>query len=148
MNLTLQRRLASQILKCAPEKVKFNTEKLADLKESITKADVKSMIAKGAITVKATAESSRGRIRKVQAQKKKGLRKGLGSRKGTANARSNEKEVWMNKIRKQRDFLKQLRDKSKITPAIYQKLFRKAKGGYFRSQRHLKLYMEEHNLFA
>jgi len=146
VNLTLQRRLAAQIMKCAPEKVGFNTENLAEVKESITKADVKGLIGNGVIYKKHSPGSSRGRARKILAQKKKGLRKGHGSRKGTANARSKKKDEWISKIRKQRDLLKELRAKGLITISVYQKLFNKAKGGFFRSVRHIKIYLNEHKL--
>jgi len=148
VRLTLQRRLAADVLKCAPEKVLFDSEKLAEIKESITKADIKVLIGSGVISVKHSPESSRGRARKILAQKKKGLRKGHGSRKGTANTRLDDREAWRNKVRKQRLLLKKLRDGEKITSATYKKLYNKSKGGYFRSERHLKLYMDEHKLFT
>jgi len=52
----------------------------------------------------------------------------------------------MNKIRALRDLLKTLRTKEVIERSSYRLLYRKAKGGYFRSRRHIKLYIEEHNL--
>ena len=79
-------------------------------------------------------------------QKSKGRRKGYGSRKGTANARLDSKTVWINKIRLQRKFLKQLRDTKKISLETYKDLYRKSKGGFFRNKRHIKLYITEHKL--
>jgi large subunit ribosomal protein L19e len=146
VNLKLQRRLAAQILKCAPEKVLFNTDELTDVKESITKADIKGLIGLGVITIKNVKGSSRVRARKILVQKRKGLRKGHGSRKGTANARSKKKDEWICRIRKQRELLKSLKLRDKITNKIYNSLANKAKGGFFRSQRHLKIYLNEHNL--
>ncbi|MCB9358581.1 50S ribosomal protein L19e [Candidatus Woesearchaeota archaeon] len=146
VNLKLQRRLAAQILKCAPEKVRFDSESLADIKESITKADIKGLIGTGAIDVRASPGSSRVRARKILVQKRKGLRKGHGSRKGTANARDNKKELWINRIRKQRTLLKSLKDKNKLEAKTYTSLSNKAKGGYFRSERHLKTYITENKL--
>ncbi|MFT4343171.1 MAG: 50S ribosomal protein L19e [Candidatus Woesearchaeota archaeon] len=147
VNLTLQRRLAAEVMKCAPEKVRFDTSQLSDIKESITKADIKGLISSGAIYMVHSPGQSRVRARKILVQKRKGLRKGLGSREGTANARGNVRDAWIARIRKQRAILKELRDKGNLATSVYQKLFRKAKGGYFRSVRHLKLYIEEHNLF-
>ena len=76
------------------------------------------------------------------------MRKGLGSRKGTANSRSNPKLEWMNRIRKQRELLKILKDKKLISIATFRTICNKAKGGYFRSERHLKLYLNENKLFT
>ena len=147
VELKIQRRLAAHIMKCAPEKVRFDTESLTDIKESITKLDVRGLIDRGIISQKVVNGSSRVRARKILVQKRKGLRKGQGSRKGTANARSDKKIEWMNKIRKLREFLKNLRDKELITKPDYRGLLKKAKGGFFRSQRHLKIYLNEHNTF-
>ena len=52
----------------------------------------------------------------------------------------------MNRIRNQRQLLKILRDKKIITTTIYQELYAKSKGGFFRSRRHITLYLEEHEL--
>ena len=75
-----------------------------------------------------------------------GRKKGHGSRKGTANARLGDKKKWMSRIRLQRTFLKELKTKNKLTNEVYKDLYRKSKGGFFRSKRHIKLYITEHNL--
>jgi large subunit ribosomal protein L19e len=147
-NLKLQRRLAAQILKCAPEKVGFDVDSLTDIKESITKADIKGLIGSGIVFVKHSNASSRGRARKKLLQKKKGLQKGHGSRKGTANARSKKKDEWICRIRKQRTLLKLLKSKELISTKIYRTLANKAKGGFFRSERHLKTYLNERDLIS
>lgn len=145
-DLTLQRRLASEIMGCSYEKVRFDPESINDIAEAITRADVKGLIGKGIISLKYMPGSSRGRARKIQAQKKKGLRKGHGSRRGTANARADKRLDWIIRIRNIRQLLKNLRDNELITSKIYRELGQKAKGGFFRSIRHLKIYIEEHNL--
>jgi len=43
--------------------------------------------------------------------------------------------------------MKNLRDKGWLTTSVYHDLYRKSKGGFFRSTGHLKLFMEENNLF-
>jgi len=42
--------------------------------------------------------------------------------------------------------LKDLRDKDLVTKKDYHELYLKSKGGFFRSKRHIKLYLEEHRL--
>ena len=76
----------------------------------------------------------------------KGRQKGHGRRKGKSTARLSKKEKWMNIIRLQRTFLKLLREKQVLTPKNYKVLYMKSKGGFFRSKRHIKLYMEENKL--
>jgi ribosomal protein L19E len=44
--------------------------------------------------------------------------------------------------------MKEARDKEIITKQVYRNVYMKAKGGFFRSIRHLKMYMNEHALFT
>ena len=53
----------------------------------------------------------------------------------------------MARIRVQRVLLRDLREKELIAKVIYRKMYDKARGGFFRSQRHLKLYLQEQGLF-
>ncbi|MBT5022110.1 50S ribosomal protein L19e [Candidatus Woesearchaeota archaeon] len=146
MKLNLQKKLAAAIMRCSPKKIWCDPDSMSEIKESITKSDIKKSIGVGLIRVKPTKGVSRVRARKQKNQKKKGLRKGVGSRKGKQTARAPKKEKWMNKIRVQRDFLKELRSKEYLTPTNYRNLYLKAKGGFFRSKRHIKIYIEEHKL--
>ena len=57
-----------------------------------------------------------------------------------------KKDQWMTKIRTQRKFLRELRERGLVSNSTYQQLYRKSGGGYFRNKRHIKLYMTEHNL--
>ncbi len=52
----------------------------------------------------------------------------------------------MIKIRLLRSFLKELKEKQILTAANYKDLYRKSSGGFFRNKRHLKIYIDEHNL--
>lgn len=141
--LNVQRRLASQILKCGENRVRFDPEKLEDIKEAITKTDIRSLIGNGVISKKRLLNTSRFWARKRKEQKSYGKQKGFGSRKGKKTARLRPKTTWMNKIRLQRGFIKSLRDKNEITSASYHELYMKSKSGFFRSLRHLSLYANE-----
>ena len=148
MKITLQKRLAASIFGCSEKRVWFDEERLSDIKEAITKQDIKELIQEGVIREKPIKSVSRGRTRQKKTKKSRGQGTGIGSRKGTKNARLPKKDVWMAKIRVKRRFIKELREKNHITSATYRKLYRKAKGGFFRTKRHLKLYAEEHDLFV
>ena len=147
MKLGVQKRLAASLFKCTQKRVWFNEDRLDDIKEAITRQDIKGLIIEGVIRLKPATSISRGRIRKVKKQKSKGLRKGVGSRKGGVKARLSKKDKWKAKIRVQRTFIKQLRDKGMLKVSDYRTLYRQSKGGLFRSRRHIKLYVEEHKLF-
>jgi len=146
MKLTVQKRLASDVLKCSPKRVWIDSTRLADVKESITKQDIRGLIIEGTIRLKPVKSISKGRQRAIKTQKSKGLRKGKGSQKGKATAKLPKKEAWMNKVRIQREFLKELRNKKIIEVSTYRKLYLRSKGGFFRSKRHIKLYIDEHHL--
>ena len=144
--LNVQRRLAAQILKCGNNRIRFDPNRVEDIKEAITKTDIRSLIGNGVISKKRLLSTSRFWARSRKKQKIYGKQKGFGSRKGKKTARLNPKRTWMNKIRLQRDFIKSLRDKSMITSAAYHELYMKSKSGFFRISRHLKLYTEEQGL--
>ena len=146
MELKVQKKLAGSVLKCSKSRIKFDTERLDEIKEAITKADIKALIIDHAISRKPVMNTSRFRARKKLIQKRKGRQKGEGSRKGKATARLPKKRRWINQVRIQREFLKYLNDNKIIEKKVYRDLYLKCKGGFFRSKRHLKLYIDEHGL--
>ncbi|MDH3382375.1 MAG: hypothetical protein OEL54_06685, partial [Flavobacteriaceae bacterium] len=104
------------------------------------------LISEGVIKKKPFQNTSRVRARKIKIQKSKGRRKGRGKRKGKKTARLPKKNAWIERMRTQRGFLKELKEKGIITSLTYRQFYMKSKGGFFRSKRHIKLYIEEHNL--
>ncbi len=146
MKLDTQKRLAGIIMKCSPKRIKFDPARLQDIKEAITKADLKTLITEKTISRTPKKGVSRVRARVRAQQRSKGLQKGAGSRKSKITARITKKDSWIKKIRIQRSFLMELRDKKIISPPTYKNLYRKSKGGFFRSKRHIKLYVEENEL--
>ncbi len=146
MTLKSQKRIAAQILKAGVTRIWFDPNRLSEIKEAITKADIRSLIKDLAIQKKPSKSISSGRAKKIRVQKAKGRRKGLGSRKGTKNARRPSKRSWIINIRNQRMLLAILKQKGLITPRTFNDLYRKSKGGFFRSKRHIKLYLKENKL--
>jgi len=146
MKLKVQKRITKSLFKVGKKRVKFDPEKLGEIKEAITKGDIKGLVNKKIVKIKQKTGSSRFRARKKLVQKRKGRQKGKGSRKGKATARLKPKKVWMTKIRLQRSFLKTLKEKNLIENKVYRELYLKAKGGFFRSKRHLRTYIEERKL--
>jgi len=146
MKLKTQKRLAADLLKCSKKRVSFDTERLDEIKESITKRDIVGLIKDKAIKKKQAKGISRVRANKIKTQKAKGRRKGPGSKKGKHGARLPKKQAWMNKVRLQRKFIKELKDKEIITSKSYQMLYSKTSGGFFRSRKHIKLYIKENDL--
>ncbi len=146
MKLPMQKRLAARILKCGKHRVWIDPLRLDEAKEAITKADMRALIADGAVKKKQLLGVSKFWARKRKTQRRKERRKGAGSRKGKKGARLSKKTAWMRKIRLQRKFIKELRAKQIITKQDYRMLYAKTKGGFFRSKAHIKLYINEHGL--
>jgi large subunit ribosomal protein L19e len=146
MDVSVQRRIAAEILKCGIERVWIDPTQLDRVKMAMSKDDIRALIKEGVIKKKQKKGISSARVKKLKEQRKKGRRRGPGSRRGAAGARTPQKEKWMATIRALRKTLKQLRDTGKIDRKVYRKLYRMAKGGAFRSRGHLFLYMKEHEL--
>lgn|SRR3989338_1937043 len=146
MKLKLQKRLAGEIFKCSPSRVWFNPDAASDIKQAITRNDIRSLADSGLIEKQAVVGTSSLRKKKNNLQKQKGRRVNHGSRKGKRNARLSFKTEWINKIRKQRSLILELKEKKMITTEAAKELYQKAKGGYFRSKGHLKMYLNEHKM--
>lgn len=146
MNLKLQKKLASKIAKVGVGRIKLDSKASEELKEAITKEDIRSLINEGVIEIKDKKGVSRVRAKEIHAQRKKGRRKGQGKRKGSKKTRIDEKRKWINQVRAQRKVLKQLKDEGKLTEGSYGEVYKKIKGNYFRSKRHLILYLKKNNI--
>lgn len=146
MNLSTQKKIAAKVLKISPKRVKVDPTRAEDLKEAITKTDIRGLIGDGAIKKVQKSGVSRARANKTLRQKAKGQQNGPGSRKGKKTTHVPKKATWMVKIRTQRAFLQELKVKKLIDTKIFTDLYRKTKGGFFRSKNHIKLYIDEHRL--
>ncbi|MBW9221173.1 50S ribosomal protein L19e [Methanothermococcus sp. SCGC AD-155-M21] len=148
MDVLTQRKMAANLLDCGIDRVWIDPENLDKVKMAITKDDIRMLIKDGIILKKQKKGISKGRTKKLMEQKRKGRRKGPGSRRGAKGARTPKKRKWINTIRPLRKMLKDLREDDLLEKNAYRKLYRMAKGGAFRSKNHMKLYMEEHELFV
>ncbi|RLE83012.1 MAG: 50S ribosomal protein L19e [Thermoprotei archaeon] len=143
MSVDHVKRLAAKVLGVGVSRIWIDPSKHNELVTVITREEVKKLIKEGVIKVKPKKRNSRYRIKLRQLKRKKGRRRGPGKRKGP---RFDEKELWVARIRALRKFLRKLKSRRKISPKTYRRLYRLAKGGYFRSVSHLKAYIEEHKL--
>ena len=140
-DLRNQRRMAASLLKCGLHRVWMDQDRLEEISRAVTKDDIRILINGNAIKSKQKKGVSSGRKRYIANQKQKGRRKGFGSRKGAKYARFPRKRQWIRTIRPLRAYLRELRDKGSLTSALYRKYYLKAKGGEFRSKRHLHTHL-------
>ncbi|MDI9395095.1 MAG: 50S ribosomal protein L19e [Euryarchaeota archaeon] len=145
-DLSNQRKLASKILECGLDRVWLDPDASEEIASAITREDIRKLIEEGTIKAKPVRGVSRGRARALAAKRKYGHCKGHGSRKGKKGARTPKKEQWVKKIRALRRRLKELRADGTLDKSVYCRLYRKAKGGEYRSVSHLNTHLESEKL--
>ena len=146
MNLEIQKRLSSKVAKVGLARVKINPENVDQVKEAITKADIRDLIDNKVIEILPLVRNSRARARTRAKAKKRGRQSGPGSKVGTKNARTPTKRVWINRIRLQRKIIKSFKDSGRLSTGDWKTLYYRAKGGFFRNKRHLLQTLEQGKL--
>lgn len=127
MKLDKKKELAVKTLGVGKSRIIFNTTRLDDIKEAITKQDIKDLQASGAITVKQISGS--------KTKKKRRTRRRAGSIKKKV---STKKKDYMALTRKLRIYLSHLKRAEVITAERYQTLRKQIRAKIFRSKAHLK----------
>lgn len=143
MNLKSQKRMAAEVMNIGENKVWIDATMGKEVSEAITKNDIRRLVNLGAIKAKPTVGTHGHAAMINRMQKKKGRRSGPGNRKGTKNARNNNKEQWMVKIRALRAELKRLKEGKKLSTSEYQKFYNMAGAGAFRDKSHLSITIEK-----
>jgi len=143
MDLSLQKRLASEILGAGKDRIWIDPNKIQDASKALSRSDILDLIDKGIIRVKQVKGQSRTWANYIKEQKKKGRRRGEGSRKGGRKARLDKKENWMKRIRAIRNLLRELREKNIIDKKLYRDLYKKAKSNEFKSKRAILIYLKD-----
>lgn len=143
MDLANQRRIAAEVMDIGVHRVWLDPEASKDIASALTREDIRKLISEGKIVGREIKGISKGRARQFHETRAYGHRKGHGSRSGAKGARRPKKEQWIKKIRALRKQLRELRDSNAVDVSTYRKLYRKAKGGEFRSRAHLKAHIEQ-----
>lgn len=132
--LATQRRLAAEILGIGKGRVWFDPERLVDIGEALTKADIEELIKDKAIKAKPIAK----RIKRKERRKTK-KRRGPGRIKMKVKKR---KQRYVKRIRKLRNYLKMLKSKAAITVQESHHLRKLVKAGQFKSKREMQNYVQ------
>jgi len=146
LKLTNQKRLAADIMKIGKTRVWIDPERIEEVEEVITRAEIRGLINDGVIQALPQKGISRGRARVRQIKRKKGLRRGHGSRSGGRTSVLSKKERWQIKIRAIRKRLKELVDSRVIQRSTYRRLYLLSKGGVFDNVRQVEQYIEANQL--
>jgi len=146
-NLTSQRRLASKIMKVGKNRVRIDPERVDDVESAITREEVRKLVHEKAITTAPIIGVSRGRAKIIQSKKRRGRRKGPGSKSGTPKSVISKKDAWMTKIRSLRRRLRELKANRTITEKTYRELYMIAGSGRFESIADMERYARAHEMW-
>ncbi|MEK6945748.1 MAG: 50S ribosomal protein L19e [Nanoarchaeota archaeon] len=127
MNLKKKKTLAAKTLGVGKERIVFLEPRLDEIKEAITKQDIRDLYKEGAIIIK----TIKGRITK----KKNKSRRGYGKVKINVNKR---KKNYVVLTRKFRGMVKDLLNKGIISKQDFVELRKKIKNKQFKSKSHFK----------
>ncbi|MEM4152940.1 MAG: 50S ribosomal protein L19e [Candidatus Pacearchaeota archaeon] len=132
--LALQKRLAASVLKVGMNKVWFDPTRINEIKEAITRADIETLIRDGAIKKKPKIGIKRRAGRLRQLRKRKGRRRGAGKKKKFLKKK---KKNYVNRIRKLRSYIKELKERKIIDSKQATKLRKLAKAGVIKSRKEI-----------
>jgi len=130
MDLGKKRALAARTLKVGKERIFFVPSRLDEIKEAMTKQDIRDLHKEKAILIK----EIKGRRIKI----KKRTKKGDGSKKKNIK---NKKKTYMVLTRKLRKYLKDLKSQGKISKEESKSMRKKIRSKDYRSKAHLQLQM-------
>ena len=132
MNLETKKRLISRTLSVGNSRIVLNRSRLAEIKEAITKQDIRDLLESKAISVK--------EVKGRKTIKKRKTRRKAGSIKKKVNTR---KQDYVKLTRKLRRFLSSLKGSGRISQEDFIALRKQIRAKEFRSLSHLKERMKE-----
>jgi len=130
MNLTKKKELAKKTLGVGKNRIMFNKQGISEIKEAITKEDIRNLYKDGIISIKPI----RGR-RKIERRKRK---RGPGKIKKRINKR---KQIYVKITRKLRSYIKELKNRNMIDNDTYKDLRKKIRMKDFKSKANLREYL-------
>ena len=146
MSLKNQKRLASKILNVGVNSVWIDPERTDDVEGVITRAEIRKLVHEGIVRAVDEKGISRSRARLLHGKKKRGLKKGIGSKTGRSTARAPRKKLWESRIKAIRTYLKELKTHRIIRQDSYRQLYLMAKGGAFPNVSHVEQYVKANKL--
>jgi len=126
MNLRKKKELAARTLKVGKKRIIFSNSRVNEIKEAITKQDIRDLKNDGAIYIK----EIKGRTKVKKARKK-----GPGKIKKNVSKRKQEYVILTRKLRK---YVSERKRQGKISKEEFIDIRKKIRNRFFRSRSHLK----------
>ncbi len=131
MKLNKKKELAAKTLKVGKKRIVLSEDRLDEIKEAITKQDIKDLNKSGAIKIKEV--KGRKKIKKRTTKRRAGkIKKKI----------NNRKQQYVKITRKLRAYIKELENQGKIENEEYKELRKKIRARDFKSKAQLKEYLK------
>ena len=130
MNLGKKKSLAARTLDVGREKIVFLKSRLDEIKEAITKQDIRDLTAEGAIIIK----EPKGRKKVVKRKRKRGT----GKIKKKVNKRKQEYVIMTRKLR---SYTAEMKKQGNISPEESTEIRKRIRNRKFKSKANLKDYI-------
>jgi len=130
MNLGKKKALAARTLKVGKERIVFLNSRLSEIKDAITKQDIRDLKNDGAIAIK--------EIKGKKVNEKKSRKRGPGKIKKNVSKRKQKYVILTRKLRK---YLSEMKKQDKVSKEVSDDIRKKIRNKFFRSKSHLKEYI-------
>jgi len=131
MNIRNKKLLATRTLKVGKERIVFVESRLGEIKEAITKQDIRDLQKDGAILIKEI------KGRKTNSNKSK--KRSTGNIRKKVNKRKREYLILTRKLRR---YVAEMKKQGKIKKDEFKEIRKKIRNRIYKSKAHLKLYIE------
>jgi len=131
MNLGKKKALASRTLNVGKERVFFVSSRIEEIKEAMTKQDIRDLHKSGAIMIKEVKGRARAKkkVKKSQGNKRKNIK--------------NRKKTYVILTRKLRKYVGELKSQGKISGEKSKEIRKKIRDKNYKSKAHLNLQLGE-----
>ncbi|MBI2044021.1 hypothetical protein HYT24_01520 [Candidatus Pacearchaeota archaeon] len=129
MNLSKKKELAARTFNVGKGRIVFIPSRINEIKEAITKQDMRDLMNEGAITIK-NIKGSRKKVRR-KSRSAGNIRKKV----------RNTKREYMILTRKLRGYIKEMKNTGKVSREVYLDVRKKIRNRFFKSKANLKEYL-------